>query len=386
MSTPFRVGEHVTGEYFTNRSDEVARILRAMREPTRLLVYGERRQGKSSAIRQAGVRFVREEGLLVWIDVATASGFDDLARRLVSSVPYRWVWREDLQTRLVKASLRIEVRSDPSGNPVLSLGIRGADARTDPVRGRAELEQAVRVLDELAAERGLQMAIVLDEFQEVASLADQGPWILRDLMQTTHAVSWLCAGSRTALVRELTASDGPFHRFFEPLNVREIDPSHLARWIESRLGGAGVAVEQDIGRAIVERVGPRTQDCLQLARAVYALGSATGGVSADDVDGALRQSVFEDADRFQTMWSDLAPSQQAVLRAVAAGVEQMYSRAAAIEFGLPTAGSIRKAVLALLSKGHLTAGDEHHIDDPFFRRWILMRAMPDGVSVGDQEP
>lgn len=241
------------------------------------------------------------------------------------------------------------------------------------------------MLDDLSAERGLRTALVLDEFQEVASLADRGPWILRDLMQTTHAVSWICAGSRTALIRELTASEGPFHRFFEPLNVREIDPSHLARWIESRLGGAGVTVERGVGRAIVERVGPRTQDCLQLARAVYALGSAKGGVSADDVAEALRQSVLEDADRFQTMWTDLAPSQQAVLRAVAAGVEQIYSRAAADEFGLPTAGSIRKAVLALVGKGHLAAGDGPRIDDPFFRRWILMRAMPDGVSHGDDE-
>ncbi len=376
---PFRIGEQVTGEFFTDRSTEVARILDAMREPTRLLVYGERRQGKSSAIRQAGVRFTRDEGLLIWVDVATAAGFDDLARRIISAVPYKWVWREDLQTRLIRASLRIEARADASGNPVLSLGIVGPRPG-DEVRGRAELERAVRVLDELAAERELAVAVVLDEFQQVTSLADRGAWILRDLLQTTHALSWICAGSRTRLIRELTGPDEPFHRFFEPLNVRAIEPGHLSRWIESRLKGAGVIPAPGVGEAILHLVGPRTQDCLQLARAVYTLGSSTGTASTDDVRVALRQSVLEDADRFQTVWADLAPSQQAVLRAVAAGAEQLYAQSTAAEFGLPTAGSVRKAILALVAKGHLVADGDTRVDDPFFREWILMKAMPDGVS------
>jgi hypothetical protein len=373
------VGEQVTGEYFTDRSEEVARILRAMREPTRLLVYGERRQGKSSAIRQAGVRFEDEDGMLVWVDVATASGLDDLARRVVASVPYRWVWREELQTRLVGASLRVEARADPSGNPVLSLVLGDRSDPAGKARTREDLERAVRVLDDLADERALRIAVVLDEFQQVTSLAERGAWILRDLLQTTHHLSWLCAGSRTALIRDLTSRDGPFHRFFEPLNVREIHPDHLATWIESRLEGAGVTPQVGLGGRIIEAVGPRTQDCLQLARAVYTTGSASGTATAADVAAALRQSVLEDSDRFQTTWSDLAPSQQAVLRAVAAGVEQLYSRGAALEFGLPTAGSINRAVRALVDRGYLTAGETTRVDDPFFREWILLRAMPDGI-------
>jgi hypothetical protein len=98
-----------------------------------------------------------------------------------------------------------------------------------------------------------------------------------------------------------------------------------------------------------------------------------------DVPVAKRQSVLEDGDRFQTIWSDLAQSQQVVLRAVAAGVEQLYSRAAASEFGLPTSGSITRAVSALQDRGYLTEGETVGVDDPFFREWILLRAMPDGL-------
>lgn len=52
MDNPFRIGERVSGEYFIDRAEEVKRIHRAMPDPSRLLVYGPRRMGKSSAIQR----------------------------------------------------------------------------------------------------------------------------------------------------------------------------------------------------------------------------------------------------------------------------------------------------------------------------------------------
>jgi len=377
VTIPFRVGEHVTGQYFTDRADEVRRILRAMREPSRLLVYGDRRHGKSSAIRYAAERFEEEEGVVLWVDVATVSNFAEIARRLVSSVPYSWVWREDLQARLIRASIHVELRADAGGNPSLSLSLEPRP--TAPEHGMEELQRGVGVLDSVAADRDVRIAIVLDEFQEIAGLADGAEWVLRELMQTAHHLSFVCAGSRASLIEELLSGDGAFHRFFEPLNVREIDPDHLGRWIEDRMASAGVSAEAGVGETIIRLVGPRTQDSLQLARAAFVQGQSEGSVSSDDVRRALRSSVLEDADRFETLWAGLARSQQAVLRAVAAGEEHLYSRDAARRHGLPTSGTIRKAILALQEKRHLSEGDELRIDDPYFREWILLRAMPDGV-------
>jgi len=54
MDKPFRIGERVSGESFTDRAEEVKRIHRAIRDPSRLLVCGPRRMGKSSAIQRRG--------------------------------------------------------------------------------------------------------------------------------------------------------------------------------------------------------------------------------------------------------------------------------------------------------------------------------------------
>jgi hypothetical protein len=376
-TVPFRVGEQVTGEFFTDRDEEVKRILQALRSPSRLLVYGERRLGKSSAIRQAQVRAERDGVRVIWVDVSTASHFGEVAQRLVAAVPWSWVWREDLQLRLLGARLRVEAGVDVAGNPVLSLA-PGVDPG-DETEEKERLRRIVSVLDEIARERGERIAVVLDEFQEIDVLAERGAWFVRDLMQTTHHLSFICAGSKLGLIRHLISEEGPMYRFFEPLTVGPIDPDHLARWIESRMEGAGVTPEPGLGRAIIDLVGPRTQDCLQLARAVYAAGTTGGEVHREELRGSLDRTVLEDRDRFETLWAGLADSHKGILRALAVGERQLGAQDVRRRWALPSTSAVSKAVRVLQARRLLSVTEPVGVEDPYFRHWILLRAMPDGL-------
>ena len=373
---PFRVGEQVTGAFFTDRQREVRRILEAMRSPTRMLIYGERRQGKSSAIRQAAIRAERSGTLVLWADVSTAADLGEVGRRLIAGVPFRWKWREELQLLLLKANLRVEARVDSTGRPTLSLALGVAPLPAPEARD--QLERVIRALDTLAGARGTSVALVLDEFQEVEGLVERGGWILRDLMQTTHHLSFLCAGSRLSLVDRLIGPDGPFHRFFEPLAIGPIDPDHLSRWMEARMEGAGVEVAPGVGRAILERAGPRTQDALQLARAVFLTGAVVRRVELGDVATAFRRSVLEDGDRFETLWAGLADSHRRILRAVVMGEVHLSSQQVRARYGLPTTAAVSKGVRVLQERRHLGTTAPLRLDDPFFGEWILLRAMPEG--------
>ncbi len=50
-----------------------------------------------------------------------------------------------------------------------------------------------------------------------------------------------------------------FYNMLDVLHFGPIDPKHLARWIESRMEGAGVAAH-GVGAYIAELAGPRTRD------------------------------------------------------------------------------------------------------------------------------
>ena len=377
MDVPFRIGQRVTGEYFTDRAREVARIREAMSSKGRLLVYGERRQGKSSAIEQAARRVRTDVGLVLSADLSTATGLGDMARWLMAGVPWKWKWREQLQEALARAQLRVETRVDAAGNPVLGLGL--ATRPMEPEHGLDEVRRVVGVLDRLAAvDSAPVVAVVLDEFQDVTRILERGDWILRDIIQTSKALSFVCAGSRRGVIDRILAPDGAFHRFFEPLFFGPMDPEHLARWIESRLSRPGIQCEPGVGREIVDLAGDRTEDAVRLARGVFFEALRRGKAAVPHVAPALQAAALENHDRYHRLWNELSRAQQALLRAVAAGETQLYGREARDRFGLTSPGTIRNALKALRDRSLLVESDPARLDDPYFRQWILLRAMPEG--------
>jgi hypothetical protein len=82
----------------------------------------------------------------------------------------------------------------------------------------------------------------------------------------------------------------------------------------------------------------------------------------------------------------LAKSQQGVLRAVAVGERKLGSVNVRERFTLPSTPAITKAVRALQDRRHLSTGDHVGFDDPFFREWVLLRAMPDGLPEARLDP
>jgi hypothetical protein len=373
---PFRIGVHVSGAYFTDRAAEVKRIRQAMIESGRLLVFGPRRMGKSSAIGVASERSRREGTLVVRADLSTASTLVDVANRLLHSLSAQ---REPGWVARLAGSLAatVSLTVDPiTGAPRI---IFGAEARQTPLeRQRRSLEQVVEALASEAKEAG-RVAIVLDEFQAIVRFGgEEAEWHLRDLMQSHPELSFVCAGSEVSLVKEMLEEHRAFFRMFELLRVGPVDPDHLARWIDARLEKAGV-VPDGAGTAVVTLAGPRTQDILQVARHLYARGLISGAVSGADVEPAMRDVVREEDPVIRTLWSDLTSNQQNVLRAVASGAEQIYSTDSRRRFGLPTSSTVAAAVDALEKRGILDRDSDGVVrfDSPFLRLWVEWEAGSD---------
>ena len=170
-----------------------------------------------------------------------------------------------------------------------------------------------------------------------------------------------------------------FYRTFELLHLGAIDPDHFARWIESRLEAAGVAAV-GVGRAVVERAGPRTQDILQVARHLYARGASKGRVGPEQIDDAMQDVVSEESPIVAAVWRNLTSNQQNVLRAVASGAEELFSSATRRRFGLPASSTVATAVESLTSRGLLTRDSPKGaiaFDSPFVEHWVRVHVLPD---------
>lgn len=368
-SNPFRVGQKVTGEFFTDRASEVSRVVRALRDPSRLLVYGARRMGKSSLIAMAAERVRAEGGLVVEADLSTASVLADVTGRLLTSLHRSEPPGDRGGVLDLVKSLRVRIEIDASsGTPSVALEAR--ERSTPPPRQAETLENVLDRIEEQAAEEERTVAVVLDEFQEVVRIGpERAEWWLRSVMERHDHLSYVCAGSRQGIIARMTSRDGASYRGFERLHVGAMDPDHLARWIDSRLQGAGVG-GQEAGARIVEAAGPRVQDVMGLARQTYYVAAARGEYRKGDVAQALHELIDGDDAVFQARWNALTPLQQNVLRAVAAGERSLHAAAVRERWALGPPSSVSTALESLKSQEILVPDEQGRFDNPFFRLWV----------------
>jgi hypothetical protein len=382
QENPFRIDGVVTPPHFTNRAAEIARIREVLRSPpAKLLIYGPRRVGKTSTILVASQAAERDGVHVVRADLSTASSTADVTNRLlaaaVRSVGRSW---KDLASLFVeRLQISVGLRPDPATGlaiPTLDAGLRSRD----PSAQRETLGSALDMLDALAAERNVRLGIILDEFQEIHRLdGETAEWHLRGVIERHAHLTYLLAGSRTALIQRMVSDPGrAFYKLLDVLHLGPMEDDHFARWIEESMADSGKPVA-GIGVRCLEVAGPRTRDVVQLARAAWRAWSP-GDDAEGLVDAAFRDVLADEDVIARTLWQGLTSHQKDVLRAVAGAQAGLTSRETLERFALPASGTVSNTAQALMADDLLVKADAapgYDFESPFFRGWVVTRALPD---------
>jgi hypothetical protein len=317
-------------------------------------------------------------------DLSTASTLADVTNRILRSTARALGrgWHDALAGFLQRLTLKVSVAPDPGTGllvPSLDVGLRDADLETQ----RAGLGEALDGLEQLGTARRGHVGVVLDEFQEIHRFGgDQAEAHLRAIIQRHRHVSYVLAGSDEHLIKAMTGPRRPLYKLLEPLEFGPIDADHLAAWIESRMKVAG-RVSKGIGRAIAALAGPRTRDVVQLARATFEAGRATGRVTEATVEEGFRQIVLAEDAPIRSLWEALSPLQQNVLRAVCVQAAGLTTRETRRRHALNETGTATKAALTLVRRDVLVkTGAQYRFDSPFMRGWVISNALADaGLSL-----
>ena len=382
QANPFRIDGVVTPPHFTNRAAEIARIREVLRSPpAKLLIYGPRRVGKTSTILVASQAAERDGVHVVRADLSTASSTADVTNRLlaaaVRSVGRTW---KDLASLFVeRLQISVGLRPDPATGlaiPTLDAGLRSRD----PSAQRETLGSTLDMLDALASERNVRLGIILDEFQEIHRLdGETAEWHLRGVIERHAHLTYLLAGSRTALIQRMVSDPGrAFYKLLDVLHLGPMEDDHFARWIEESMADSGKPAA-GIGVRCLEVAGPRTRDVVQLARAAWRAWS--GGDNVEGlVDAAFRDVLADEDVIARTLWGGLTSHQKDVLRAVAGAQAGLTSRGTLERFALPASGTVSNTAQALVADDLLVKADAapgYDFESPFFRGWVVTRALPD---------
>jgi len=390
LGNPFRIHGVVTGEYFTDRDDELKRLVRALTEPgSKLLVYSPRRMGKTSAVMNA-VDTVNENGGYAFLaDLSTASTAVDMGNRiLAASSRIIGKKRKNFITDVVsRLNVKVSLTPDPAtGIPLPSIDI---NLRNDEIgKQRQTLSGILDALNATAKERKITVGIALDEFQEIHKFGGEtAEWDLRASIQQHGNIGYILFGSREHLIQRMIHSKGALYKMVDKLPFGAINPSHMAAWIDKRMAEAGIKA-QGVGDCIVHLAGSRTRDIVQVARRCYDRTAVRGRATIEDAEHAFEDIIAEEHDLLYECWLSLTAHQQNILRAVAAGEKGLTTRETLAKFTLGSSGTVTNTVNSLIKSGHLIRQDPYtrrkvttptgyDFDSPFFKGWVIRHTLSD---------
>lgn len=374
-TNPFRIHGVVSAQFFTDRTAELDRILRTLREPaTKLLVYGPRRMGKTSALVRAIARHQEEGGVAFLADLSTASTLVDIANRVLEAAGRALgrKWRDSISDFVERLGLTMTLTSDPGTGlilPSLDVSLRSAPLEEQ----RASLSRTLDAIDALARIRQTPIGIVLDEFQEIQRFGGEAAeWHLRGIIQHHQHVSYVLAGSQAHIIERMLDKGRAFYGLADQLSFGPIDAAHLSRWIDDRMTTAGVRAV-GIGEVIAAHAGPRTRDIVQVARQCFDNCKTSGRAEKAAVFHAFEDVVAEQEPLLRSLWHGLTGPQQNVLRAVAEDVAGLTRRASIKRFALTSSGAATNTASAMIAAGVLVKSSSntgYTFENPFFRHWV----------------
>ena len=366
MSTqinPFNFESPADRWTFTDREELLPVLRQAMGERgRRLLLYGRRRMGKTTLIKNAA-RLAKAP--FHYVDLAAAASLTEVANKLLQTVPQPG---EDAAAKVLGLIRKHFKNLTFSAHGYFSLA---GDFREK--EAAANLDDVLNFINARAELTDEIVTICLDEFQDLRTLAgDRGEWRLRGLIQEHRNLNYVFSGSDHRLLDWMTEPNAAFYKQVQPIHVGAIDPGLLAGWIDTRahMGGFQGA---GWGKDVVALAGPCTGDVVRLAKTVFDFHAAKRGAHA--VTAAFDAIALVDLrDEFVGRWHQCSPAQRGVLRAIALGKAPRAADTLAA-FGIRSASTAQSAIDALFDKQILTRdADQLIFDNPFFRRWVEANA------------
>jgi uncharacterized protein len=371
-SNPFHFGSPADGAHFCDREQEVGTVLARMTDGIHAFLLGPRRYGKTSIVSRAIERFRAAGGRAGYCDLIRCTTELDVATEVLNAVAngvLRRPRRTAVHLESVVRRLRITptVSVDTTGAVVFGFDPHAAQRSWSQI-----LDDALELLEEAGSQR--PAALALDEFQRVADIGREGMGgVFKAATDRLTHSSLVLAGSQLSVMEKLTKERGaPLYGMGELVTIDAIPSEEMIAFLRRRARLGGKSLAPQTARLLYERAAGVPNDVQWLAYTAYEEAGDRTEIGDETVAAALAVVVSRQSSSFAERFEDLSPSQQRVLKVLAAEpTPHVYAKAFLDAVGVANANAVRKALQVLIRAElvHRRAG-VYEVANPFLAAWL----------------
>jgi len=371
-ANPFITGRYVSDEFFCDRNDETAFLIKQITNGRNIALISPRRIGKTGLIHHLfNQREIADGYNTIFIDIYATSSLPEFVMMLGKAV-YRQLAtkRQQWHDTFVHA-----IRSIKFGLSYDALtGAPGIDFSVGDIKQpQTTLEEILNLLDNTDK----PTIIAIDEFQQIGTYPDRNvEALLRTLMQRCKHTIFIYAGSKQHLMNNIFSTPArPFYQSVIITSLKPLNQDVYVRFAQRLFEQCGKHLQRDVVATVFQSLDGITWYVQVMMNELFALTPAGATCTADMLPTAVHNIIDVQADAFNATLASLSVKQRALLRAIAS--EQPATRITSADFvkrhALGSASSVQSALKPLLANDIVTHDqptNTYYINNRFFAHWL----------------
>ena len=369
-TNPFIVTGKIEPEYFCDRVQESARLVKSITNGNNMVIISPRRMGKTGLIQFCYDKpEIANEYYTFFIDILHTSSLREftylLGREIYETLLPRSRKMSDLFIRTLK-SISGKFGFDPiTGTPTFNVELGDID------RPEYTLDEIFRYLTD--ADKPCVVAI--DEFQQIAKYPEKNiEALLRTHIQKLHNSHFIFAGSERHMMQEMfTSAARPFYHSADILELKAIGPEIYIPFIVGHFEKRNRRIATENVGKVYDLFKGHTYYIQKTFNEAFADTPEGEECSLETIRAAIDNMVASNDTIFREILSNIPEKQKELLYAIAKDGEA--SRITSAEFikrhSLTSASSVQSAMKKLLEKDIITEINKvFSVTDKLFAMWM----------------
>lgn len=366
---PFIFGVATSGDNFTDREKETARLLSNFTHGVNTVLISPRRWGKTSLVKKVCNLAQSDKLKIVYLDIFSyrtdREFYDAFASAVLKQTSSKFdEIIENAKIFLSRISPKFTMGADPMSDFSVSLEL---NPKSD------DIDEILQLPEKIAQKKGVRIVICIDEFQQIAEFKDSTTFQkhLRTVWQLQQSVSYCLFGSKKHLMNELFEKKSlPFYKFGDSIYLSKISTPDWISYICERFESTGKHISKELAEKVCLTVDNHSSYVQQLAWLLWI--QTKNETTEQDFANAYQDLIDQNSPLFEKQTESLSAYQMNFLRALVDGINSEFTSAEILQkyqFGSSANVSIIKR--ALIKKELIeTENKQVQLADQVMKLWL----------------